>query len=392
MAPELFVPGACGDAASDIYALGITMYELVCGQRPFRGAPGTEAERLALMCAMHQLVKPIPPDEVVSDLPPGLGPLMCACLEKNSHERPSLEQVVGQIRAFVHETADSRSEVDVATGASGAELENKAINLLRLSRPQEALDCVGLALARGGTSFRALLAAAEASALLGHWEVAIEYAAGALQQAPTESTCWSSQGSILRRANRLRDAVHSLDRALELDERNAAAWHEKGLCLTAAGRHGAAIRCFEVVLLRDPGNHDAELAKADAFLNDGKVAAAIICARHVADANPSNLTAWSILCTGQSKLGRYADALSSCEAALAASPLEVDFALVRAELLCVLGQPREGLDAVDRVLDAHPYSSASWQVRGRILTTLGDHGRATDAFSQAVALDQKSGG
>ncbi|MEU6155602.1 serine/threonine-protein kinase [Actinosynnema sp. NPDC047251] len=82
LAPELF-DGAPPTPATDVYALGITAYELLAGRRPF--AEGTDA---ALMRA-HLEREPERPDGVVDDA----WRLIAACLDKVPDRRPTAREV-----------------------------------------------------------------------------------------------------------------------------------------------------------------------------------------------------------------------------------------------------------------------------------------------------------
>jgi len=81
MAPELLAGGQA-TAAVDLYALGLLLFELLTGQLPFR------AEALGEL--LRQVAQQPAPnlDERVDGLPPGLGPLIAALLQKSPAARP----------------------------------------------------------------------------------------------------------------------------------------------------------------------------------------------------------------------------------------------------------------------------------------------------------------
>ena len=80
MSPEQIKTGPV-DARSDIFALGVILYEMLSGQRPFRGdSPGE---------TMAAILKEDPPDLSVTNrnISPGLERLVRHCLEKNPERR-----------------------------------------------------------------------------------------------------------------------------------------------------------------------------------------------------------------------------------------------------------------------------------------------------------------
>ena len=88
VAPEV-VLGGTPTPAVDVYALGIVLYELVCGRSPFRG--GTPGEVLS----RHVGCVAVPPP----GMPPAVWTVVEACLEVDARLRPGAAAVAGRLRA-----------------------------------------------------------------------------------------------------------------------------------------------------------------------------------------------------------------------------------------------------------------------------------------------------
>ena len=76
---------------SDIYALGLLIYELVTGRRAFDG------KGLAELTRKHRDERPIDPSAIVPDLDPAVERTILACLEKDPKRRPSSALVVSAL-------------------------------------------------------------------------------------------------------------------------------------------------------------------------------------------------------------------------------------------------------------------------------------------------------
>ncbi len=81
MAPEQ-LDGDDVDARADVWSLGVVLYEMLAGERPFQGAGAALEARI-------RAGRPRPLDEVRSEIPPELARLVGRCLAARREDRPA---------------------------------------------------------------------------------------------------------------------------------------------------------------------------------------------------------------------------------------------------------------------------------------------------------------
>jgi len=101
MSPEQCSGGSV-DSRTDIYALGITLYELLSGKVPFEGDTSG-------VLARHIIEQPVPLSEIAENIPPEMEDLVSRMLSKNPDERPAdMTEVLDLLAAFVDESSSPK--------------------------------------------------------------------------------------------------------------------------------------------------------------------------------------------------------------------------------------------------------------------------------------------
>lgn len=118
MSPEQ-IRGLGVDARSDLFALGVVLYELLTGRRPFQGATFLDVTASILRDA------PVPVSSLRADLPAGLGRVIARCLEKTPDQRFQNANDVREALAQVRRAGGSTAPDDRGASIAVMPFENR---------------------------------------------------------------------------------------------------------------------------------------------------------------------------------------------------------------------------------------------------------------------------
>jgi serine/threonine-protein kinase len=130
MSPEQMRSTRNVDARSDIWALGVILYELVAGRVPF------DAQTMPLLCTMVLQDEPPPLGSRVRDLPRGFEAVVLRCLAKDRNQRfPSVHELARALAEFAPQ--DAQRSLDRIARLAGADLPPSGARTLDLGNAGE---------------------------------------------------------------------------------------------------------------------------------------------------------------------------------------------------------------------------------------------------------------
>lgn len=103
MSPEHFRPDAQLSDRSDVYSLGVILFEMLCGRLPFTGQE-------APLSWQHVWQRPPELRELRPELPTAVQKLVAAMLEKAARRRPSMSAVAERAGRILAEAGDVRQD------------------------------------------------------------------------------------------------------------------------------------------------------------------------------------------------------------------------------------------------------------------------------------------
>jgi predicted O-linked N-acetylglucosamine transferase (SPINDLY family) len=220
-------------------------------------------------------------------------------------------------------------------------------------------------------------------------------------------------------------AIHLLDRAIAIDDRQGRLHNLKGMALNALDRPTEALENFEGAIRRQPdlafayANHGDALAalgrldeavasydralelvpnspenltnRGAAFFELGRYEEALASYRAAARLNANSAGLHLSIANASTRLGRPHDALASFEKALAIEPSRVETLLGRAGVLVDLAIYDEALQTLEAVLARDPNNLEALNGKAYVLQILGRAEEALGICNRVLAINPRHG-
>ena len=138
-APEQWNKSMTIAPTTDVYAVGVILYEMIAGRRPFDG-PGEQLEVLELI-HRHLKTPPADPREFEATIPEPLAHLALHCLQKDPAQRPDSMLTLMSMMASIYSTLGSqeyRRPTPLPGGDRADLLNNAAYSLYSLGKVEKA--------------------------------------------------------------------------------------------------------------------------------------------------------------------------------------------------------------------------------------------------------------
>lgn len=270
MAPEQFLAPGALDHRVDIYAFGVTLYELIAGSLPFVGGNQQALVRQILSSMPHSLQSP-------------LWPICERCLRKDTTAR------YASFEALLTDAKNLASRIGIRLP----------------SPPMPKTDEEELTYAR-----------AMSYGAMGRPDLAMQYALKYSQMAPEDDRAWTELGKQYLGQNRLKDSVEASLRSIQLAPFKSVARNNLGLALHRLGRHDEALAQLRIAASHDPLNTGALLNQAGSLSSLRRPLEAIQVMQQALRITPEKASIWVNLGASQMDVGQEAEAEQSFRKAI----------------------------------------------------------------------------
>ena len=223
----------------------------------------------------------------------------------------------------------------------------------------------------------------------------------AIRSNPNYSLALNERCEVFIGLDRAADALTDCDRAIKINSNwgkstAAIAWKNKGKVQNQLQRFDDALFAYDQAVAIDPNNAQAWAEQGMILWRLGRYAEALASQQWALKAKEKYSYALANSCASLNQLRQYKEALEACDAALQEGDQQWDELGAawawdqRANALHGLGKYEEALASANRAIALKPDHANFWGNRAAPLWSLGRFELALSSTNQAIALNQNS--
>lgn len=236
IAPEALRPPYTVDIRGDIYSFGIVLYEMLTGQRPFKGSNIFE---------QHISIVPLRVRELEPNTPNDVDDLVARCLEKDPDKRFQTFAELQLALVEAHGKPELPSETPTIDIPVSAQRFMQGFTFMELAKYEQAITCFEGVIELDPQQAEAYNNVGVCHARLGRMDDAVRFVQNALHLNSVYAEAWSNLGGFYEQLGRFDEGIEACERAIELKPRWAEAHANLGKILMQLGRIDEARACFE---------------------------------------------------------------------------------------------------------------------------------------------------
>ncbi len=395
MAPEQIQGKA--RPASDQYALGVVVYEWLCGERPFKGS---------YLEVFNQHLSTPPPSlrEKVPSVSPEVEQVVMKALAKNPGDRFASVQVFARMLEQAYQSRQPEAQTILSVTDQATILPPKSSNtpqaktqvdrllqeariLRKYNRLDEALALNEKVLQLDNTNPLAWQEHGLVEGLRLQHRNALTSFEHALQLDPSLVISYNSKGTALSMLQQNQEALEAFERALQLEPNNASSWNGKGVALNALGRPDQALLAFDMALRFDPQMAQAWSNKGLVLQKQGRYQEALKAFEQAITYNHAVVMWWSAKGSVLYAMGRLQESMQAYQEALKLDKNYAPALYGMGNVLYAQQQLKQALEMFDEAVRCDTRYAEAWNRRGNVLNDLGERIQAFNSYDQALSID-----
>jgi len=377
--PEQVV-GAPLDGRSDLYSVGVILYEFLTGHRPFSGD--------VMQLCYHHCYSPPPPFAEKSpavQVPPRIEQTVLRCLAKDPSDRFKTARDLAE--AFARAIPAKRSQLGASAIADwsrvirlnprdAAAFRERGRAYAGDGQFDHAVDDFNEAIRLNPEDAAAYRERGAASANLGNQGQAVSDYSQAIRLNPKDASAYLGRGKAHAKKRRYNQALADFDEAIRLAPDDAANFLNRGKVHAKQGRYDQALADFNEAIRLAPDDALAYFHRGNTYSKEGKYDQAIADYGAALQRDPNDATTYNNRGSAHANRGDQDRAIADFDEAIRLAPDDAPPYLNRGKVYAKQGKYDQAIADLSAAIRLDPDDLTAHRERSEVYATKAAHGQA----------------